>query len=165
MRQPFEQAVRQHGATVLRVCHAVLGSDAEADDAWSETFLAALAAWPDLDDDTNVEGWLVRVAHFKAIDIIRRRARQAVPTAEPPERVSTEGVPGRGPSELWVAVQSLPERQRVAVAYHYLGGLAHSETAAIVGSSPAAVRRAASDGIATLRRMHGADLLLEGTHS
>lgn len=68
MKQPFDDAVKQHGATVLRVCRAVLGPGADADDAWSETFLAALRAWPDLPAGTNVEAWLVRVARNKAID-------------------------------------------------------------------------------------------------
>src|SRR5690606_33992095 len=49
MKHPFEQAVTDHGAVVLRVCRATLGP-ADADDAWSETFLAALRASPDLPD-------------------------------------------------------------------------------------------------------------------
>ena len=46
-KQPFEAVVTQHGATVLRVCRAVLGP-ADADDAWSEAFLSAMRAYPDL---------------------------------------------------------------------------------------------------------------------
>jgi DNA-directed RNA polymerase specialized sigma24 family protein len=42
-KPPFEEVVARHGATVLRVCRAVLGP-VDADDAWSDTFLAALAA-------------------------------------------------------------------------------------------------------------------------
>ena len=42
---PFEVIVERHGATVLRVARAVVGP-ADADDAWSETFLAALKAYP-----------------------------------------------------------------------------------------------------------------------
>ena len=79
MKEPFEQTVQRHGATVLRVCRAVLGPGADSEDAWSETFLAALRAWPDLDKNTNVQAWLVRVAQRKAIDITRTRARYAIP--------------------------------------------------------------------------------------
>lgn len=152
MQQPFELAVEQHGATVLRVCRAVLGPGHDADDAWSETFLSALQAWPDLDDDANVEAWLVRIASRKAIDVTRGRARRAIPSDELPEKVSPLGNPGADDTEVWQAVAQLPEKQRLAVAYHYLGGLAHTETAEIIGASPAAVRRAASDGIQALRR-------------
>ena len=45
MREPFERLVARHGDTVLRVCRVVLGAH-DAEDAWSETFLAALAALP-----------------------------------------------------------------------------------------------------------------------
>lgn len=152
MKQPFEQAVRAHGPRVLRVCRAVLGPHADADDAWSETFLAALQAWPDLPEDTNVEAWLVRVAHRKAIDVTRRRRRQAVPTDDLPERISTLGCPDEAHGEIWTTVQQLPPKQRQAVAYHYLGGLAYAQVAELIGGTTDAARRAASDGIRALRR-------------
>lgn len=154
MRQPFEQAVKEHGATVLRVCRAALGAGHDADDAWSETFLSALRAWPELPDDTVVEAWLVRVAQRRSIDVLRARSRRAVPTDDVPERPSNTGIPGDEDFGLWAAVARLPERQRLAIAYHYLGGIAHTETAAIIGSTPAAVRRAASDGIESLRQTY-----------
>ena len=152
MRQPFERAVDRHGATVLRVCRAALGAGADAEDAWSETFLAALRAWPELAEDANVEAWLVRIAQRKAIDAIRRRARQAVPVEHIPERESGIGIPDPPHAGLWDEVARLPERQRLAVAYHYLGGLPHTETAELIGGSAASVRRAAADGVAALRR-------------
>jgi DNA-directed RNA polymerase specialized sigma24 family protein len=40
------------------------------------------------------------------------------------------------------------------VAYHYLAGLPYAEIAAILDSSVDAARRAAADGIATLRRTY-----------
>ena len=161
MKQPFEQAVTAHGTTVIRVCRAVLGVGPDADDAWSETFLAALRAWPDLADDTNVEAWLVRVAQRKAIDITRSRARHAVPTDDLPEQATREGIPGRDEHGVWAEVAALPDRQRLAVAYHYLGGLRHTETAGLIGGSPDAVRRAAADGIRTLRQIYR-DEIAEG---
>ena len=149
MKQPFQIAVERHGATVLRVCRATLGAGPDADDAWSETFLAALRAWPGIDEETNVEAWLVRVAYRKSIDITRARARRAVPL----DRLPESPVSGDGEAFVWWdAVAALPERQRLAVACHYLGGLPHAETAELTGSTPAAVRRAAADGIAALRR-------------
>jgi DNA-directed RNA polymerase specialized sigma24 family protein len=51
-------------------------------------------------------------------------------------------------------VRRLPTKQRHAVAYHYLAGLPHADVAAILGGSTAAARRAAADGIATLRRIY-----------
>ncbi|MCX0276172.1 RNA polymerase sigma factor [Brevibacterium sp. CS2] len=157
MRTPFDEAVTRHGGTVLRVCRAVLGAGPDADDAWSETFLAALQAWPDLPADTNVEAWLVRVAGRKAIDITRARARHAIPTDALPERPTALGVARDDEVHVWAQVARLPERQRLAIAHHYLGGLPHTEAARIIGGTPESVRRAAADGIRALRRTHHAD--------
>lgn len=149
---PFERVVAEHGATVLRVCRAVLGP-ADADDAWSETFLAALRAYPDLPAGANVEAWLVTIAHRKAIDVTRATARRAVPVADPPDRVTAPTGPD---PDLIAAVAGLPDKQRQAVAYHYLTGLPYAGVAEILGGTADAARRAAADGIAALRRTVGA---------
>jgi len=144
---PFENIVAKHGATVLRVCRAVLGYH-EAEDAWSETFLAAMRAYPTLDPAANVEAWLVTIAKRKAIDQHRARNRNPVPIPELPEQPS----PSRDDhDELWSALRSLPITQREAIAYHHLAGLPYAEVAAILGNSEAAARRAAADGMKKLR--------------
>ena len=151
-KPPFEAVVAQHGATVLRVARAVVGHS-DADDAWSETFLAALKAYPQLPADANIQAWLVTIAHRKAIDITRSRSRRAVPVADTPDSPAGDRADGRD-LDLDSAVAALPPKQRQAVAYHYLAGLPYSEIAEILDSSAAAARRAAADGIATLRRTY-----------
>jgi RNA polymerase sigma factor (sigma-70 family) len=151
VKQPFETVVADHGTTVLRVCRAVLGP-VDADDAWSETFLAAMKAYPQLPDNANVEAWLVTIAHRKAIDVTRARTRAAIPTDTLPE-ASDAGPPERD-DDLADALAGLPNKQRHAVAYHYLAGLPYNEVAAILGGTATAARRSAADGIATLRRTY-----------
>lgn len=146
----FESAVERHGPTVLRVCRAVLGP-ADAEDAWAETFLAALAAYDALPDDTNLEAWLVTVAHRKALDGRRAAQRRAVPTERLPERGRCDPDPTEH-DPVYAALAALPPKQRQAVAYHHLGGLSHREVAALLGGTEAAARRACADGITTLRR-------------
>lgn len=157
-KPPFEAVVTAHGATVLRVCRAVLGP-VDADDAWSETFLAALRAYPDLPDDANVEAWLVTIAHRKAIDVVRAAARRATPTAELPQ--VTAPADGRD-LDLADALDRLPAKQKHAIAYHYLAGLPYADVAEILGGSTDAARRAAADGIATLRRTYPRGATYEG---
>ncbi|APU17740.1 MULTISPECIES: RNA polymerase sigma factor [Actinoalloteichus] len=157
--KPFEQIVTEHGSMVLRVCRAVVGQ-ADAEDAWSETFLAALRAYPDLNDAVNVEAWLVTIAHRKAVDITRARARDPVTVAAEslPDRPATTGLPEAWNHDLWTALQELPSKQRQTVAYHYLGGLPHKSIAEITGGTTEAARRAAADGIRTLRRTYAGSL-------
>jgi RNA polymerase sigma factor (sigma-70 family) len=154
--RPFEQIVTEHGPMVLRVCRAVVGP-VDAEDAWSETFLAALKAYPRLPEDACVEAWLVTIAHRKAIDAVRAESRRPLAVAEVPEPGGAAAARGQAQEwerdeELWGALRSLPRRQRAAVAYHYLAGLPYKEIAAITGGSTDAARRAAADGIKSLRR-------------
>lgn len=151
-RAPFESIVALHGARVWRVCRALL-DEVDADDAWSDTFLAALEAYPRLAHDTSIEGWLVTIAHRKAIDVLRRRARLVV--GEVPDRPA----PATGRDlDLARALAQLSARQREAVVLHHLGGLPFTEVAAALGSSTEAARRASSDGMRRLRTiMGGAD--------
>src|SRR5579863_2693125 len=110
MKQPFEQVVKEHGRTVLRVGRVIVGVH-DAEDAWSETFLAAMRSYPDLPDDANAEAWLVTIAHRKAIDVLRSRKRQPAPVGEIPEVPTVLGLPGSGDKDgdLWHAVAALPE--------------------------------------------------------
>ncbi|GAA4350870.1 RNA polymerase sigma factor [Angustibacter luteus] len=147
--EPFETVVTRYGPMVLRVCRAVVGPDA-ADDAWSETFLSALQAYPRLRPDSDVQGWLVTIAHRKAIDQIRAAARRPRPTDTLPERV-TEAPAALWESDVWPVLQHLPPKQRACVAYHHLVGLPYAEVAAIVGGTADAARRAAADGIKAMR--------------
>ena len=154
MKQPFEKVVEQNGGVVLRVCRVILGPH-DAEDAWSETFLSAMRAYPDLPDDANAEAWLVRIAQRKAIDVLRTRRRQPVPVGEIPDVPgvpSPLGLPGTEDGDLWQAVAALPAKQRQAVAYHYVAGLAYAEIANILGGTTDAARRAAADGVKNLRK-------------
>ena len=153
MKRPFEEIVAEHGPTVLRVCRAVLARP-DADDAWSETFLAALRAYPDLADSANIEAWLVTIAHRKAIDVLRAESRRAAPGAVPAEPQSAVGGWEPLDGDLWAALGALPTKQRQAVAYHHVAGLPYAEVAALVGGSTDAARRAAHDGIRALRRRY-----------
>jgi RNA polymerase sigma factor (sigma-70 family) len=151
--KPFEQVVRDHGTVVLRVCRALLGT-VDADDAWSETFLAAMQAYPGLDPGANVRAWLITIAHRKAIDRFRASARAPLPVESLPDRPSSLGNPTEPDDELWAAVRSLPDKQRASVAYHYLADLPYRDIGRLLGISEAAARRNAADGIAALRKTY-----------
>jgi RNA polymerase sigma factor (sigma-70 family) len=167
---PFDRVVALHGATVYRVCRAVVGPEL-AEDAWSDTFLAALRAYPELPADTNFEAWLVTVAHRKALDQGRAARRRPVPLAEIADGAAVLGTPPPAPDALpgasadavWAALRELPLKQRQTVAYHHLVGMPYAEIAALIGGTPEAARRAAADGIAALRRVTPAPTQLPHT--
>jgi len=151
--RPFEEIVAEHGPAVMRVCRALLGAF-DAQDAWSETFLSALRAYPRLRPRSDVRAWLVTIARRKAIDQIRARARAPRPVAEPPDSPAEQRAPTPPDAALRAALDALPPKQRGAVVYRYLGDLPYAEVARLLGCSEVAARRSAADGIAKLRRTH-----------
>ena len=73
-------------------------------------------------------------------------------------------MPGEADGDLWQAVAALPAKQRQAVAYHYVAGLAYSEIAELLGGTADAARRAAADGVQNLRKNYR-DATKEGAPS
>lgn len=152
MKPAFEKIVSQHADTVLRVCRVVLGPH-DAEDAWSETFLSAMKAYPDLPETANIEAWLVTIAHRRAIDVLRAAKRHPLPVEELPEKSCGQG-DLVGDHDIWNVVRELPDKQRQAVAYRYVAGLPYAEIAQILGGTVDAARRAAADGIKNLRKSY-----------
>jgi len=137
----------------MAILRGAVGKDG-AEDCFQETFLAALRAYPKLDDAGNLRGWLLTIAHRKAIDHHRANGRRPVPVAEVAEVADRNGVPE--PDErLWAAVGALPPKQRAAVALRFGSDLPHSEIAAALGCSPEAARRSLHEGLKRLRKELG----------
>ncbi|MET0144816.1 MAG: sigma-70 family RNA polymerase sigma factor, partial [Ilumatobacteraceae bacterium] len=137
--RPFEEVVRDHGAVVMRVCRALL-PPADAEDAWSETFLSALQAYPRLRPGSNERGWLVTIAHRRALDQLRAAGRRAVPAGELPDVAATASEPPDDDGRLRTALDALGDKQRQAVLLHHVAGLSYREVAAQIGGTEAAAR-------------------------
>jgi RNA polymerase sigma factor (sigma-70 family) len=145
---PFQTLIDEHAAEVLAVLRGAVGREG-AEDAFQETFLAALRAYPSLRDARNLRGWLVTIAHRKAIDHHRVRGRAPVPVAEVREEAFNDPDPTDG--AIWEAVAALPPKQRAAVTLRFASDLTHEEIAAALGCSPAAARRSLHEGLKRLR--------------
>jgi RNA polymerase sigma factor (sigma-70 family) len=147
---PFQTVLDDHSAAVMAILRGAVGKDG-AEDCFQETFLAALRAYPKLDGTGNLRGWLLTIAHRKAIDHHRARGRNPIPVAEVREVAIEDAmpVPDQG---LWAAVGALPPKQRAAVALRYGSDLPHVEIAAALGCSPEAARRSLHEGLKRLRK-------------
>ena len=153
---PFQRFMDAHAADVLRFLVASLGRH-DADDAFQETFLSALRAYPRLREDSNLRGWVLTIAHNKALDTHRARGRRPLPVAELHERPDPRAAPaGAGDGAIggdaWERVRALPARQREVLTLRYAADLTHAEIATALGCSEAAARRAAADGLKSLRK-------------
>jgi RNA polymerase sigma factor (sigma-70 family) len=148
---PFQRFLDSNRDAVWRFLIRSVGP-ADAEDCFQETFIAALRAYPRLTADSNLRAWVLTIAHRKALDAHRARARRPLPVAEPAavgDHAAAE--PAARDSELWEAVHGLPARQRSAVVLRYLADLSHRDIAAAIGCSEAAARRSLHEGLSKLR--------------
>jgi RNA polymerase sigma factor (sigma-70 family) len=145
---PFQRFLDAQRDDVLRFLIASVGRH-DADDAFQETFISALRAYPRLRPDSNLRAWVLTIAHRKALDVHRARRRNPVPVAEIHDRAA--GSPADVPDH-WQRVRALPARQREVLTLRYAADLTHAEIAHALGCSEEAARRAAADGLKTLRK-------------
>ena len=141
---PFESFYAEHKDPVFAHLRRLLGSGAE--DAFQETFLRALRAYPELRHGRHLRAWVFTIATRVAIDERRRPAPPAVPAEEGEE----DATPAY--AELEPLVEGLPETERAAVVLRYGYDLAYTDIGAALGSSEEAARQAASSGVRRLRR-------------
>ena len=151
---PFQALMDEHRDDIYRFLVASLGRE-DADDCFQETFIAALRAYPRLKSASNLRSWLFTIAHRKAIDAHRARARRAVPVEEVPETPVTDR-PLNGEPELWRAVRDLPGKQRAAVLHRYVNDLAYVDIGQVMGCSEEAARRSVHEGLKKLRTVWAA---------
>jgi RNA polymerase sigma factor (sigma-70 family) len=148
---PFQRFLDAQREVVWRFLVSSVGRD-DAEDCFQETFISALRSYPRLRGDSNLRAWVLTIAHRKALDAHRGRARRAVPVAEVAAldgRVASAPEPAE--ETLWQAVQALPARQRSAVVLRYVADLPHREIAAAIGCSEEAARSSLHEGLVKLR--------------
>jgi len=141
---PFQRFLDSHADDVLRFLVASVGRH-DADDAFQETFLSALRAYPRLRPESNLRGWVLTIAHHKAMDVHRGRTRRPQPVAEIDDYADPPGPPGATAAAVaapvagarpaadastdgdhWERVRALPPRQREVLTLRYAADLTHA---------------------------------------
>ena len=142
---PFETFYEANRTEVLRFLGRRLGRQ-QAEDAFQDTFLRALRAYPRLEHGEHLRAWVLTIASRVVLDDVRKRR----PQGELPEL----GVEDARPAfeELAPLTEGLSARQREAVVLRYGYDLGYDEIGEALGSTEAAARQAASTGVRRLRK-------------
>jgi RNA polymerase sigma factor (sigma-70 family) len=127
----LERLYREQGARMWHAVLAFAGDPEVASDAVAEAFAQALRRGDAIRD---AERWIWRTVFRVAAGELKTRSRSILMTIE---RTYEMEEPAR---ELVAALARLSERQRAAVVLHHAAGYPIREVAAIVGSTPAAVK-------------------------
>jgi RNA polymerase sigma factor (sigma-70 family) len=149
---PFQGFLEANRATVYRFLTVAVGPQ-DADDAFQETFLAALRAYPRVREPAKLDRWILAIASRTAIDHHRGVARRPLPTDALPERPVHDPAPADPDEPVWQAVRRLPARQRVAVVHRHVLERPYAEIAEIMACTEATARANVYQGMKRLREL------------
>jgi RNA polymerase sigma-70 factor (ECF subfamily) len=139
-----------------RVFHTVLNilqDSRDAEDAAQETFIQVFESVQSFREDSSLSTWIYRIAAHKALDKIRRRKtrdklKKILPWWMPDEKRSTietfnhPGIAAENKEKaavLFKAIQSLPEKQRLAFTLIKVQGMNYEEVCDIMQQNVKAV--------------------------
>ncbi|MGN6695361.1 MAG: RNA polymerase sigma factor [Aquihabitans sp.] len=143
----LEALYREHYETVVRLAHILTGDRARAEELAQDAFVRIA---PRLGTIDNPPGYLRTVL----VNLCRddgRRATRAMDHPIPPPRVAPEPAVPTTSTAVWLALQALPERQRIAVTLRFYLDLPDDEIAEALGSRPGTVRSLVHRALATLK--------------
>jgi RNA polymerase sigma factor (sigma-70 family) len=145
---PFQQLLDAHGLDVHRFLVSIVGR-VDADDCYQETWLSALRAYPRLRDAANLRGWVLTIAHRKAMDQLRASRRRPTPVDELPEiAIDAREL---ADDELWGRIRELPSKQRTAITLRFVSDSPYEDISRLMGISEEAVRRNVHEALKRLR--------------
>lgn len=158
--QAFAALVERYSDLLLHVISHYVGDDDTACDVLQQVFLQLYLSLSLIRMESPLKPWLIRVAHSRSIDELRRRRRAALPLslletgqAEDETLMLLEGVdPDPQPeqlmeqcelqSDLQQAIEALPPRYRRIVWLRYRGELSFAEIGQTLGISVATAKTA-----------------------
>lgn len=153
-REALAACVRAHGAVLGRLCMALLGSQADADEATQETLLRAHRAMATYRGEGSVKAWLCGIARHVCAHALetRRRGRQLLEVVPAPGEASADERARRQHARLVrEALSRLKPTEREALVLRYVAGLSHREIAAACNLDEATARKRISRALARLR--------------
>lgn len=157
VRAEFERLLAEMRPKLHRYCARMTGSAVDGEDIVQDAMIKALDALDTVGTIDNPEGWLFRIAHNTALDLLRRHARQ--PLMQPAEEL--EMIPSDESSEdndetAAISLRTflgLPALQRSAVILKDVLGHSIEEISSITGVTGAAAKSALQRGRVRLRQL------------
>ena len=138
LEREFEDRLRDSSALAVRVAFGVLRQRQDAEDVAQEAFAKAFRRFASLRDPARFRGWIVRTTWRLAIDRWRAERRRTareeradvVRAAESADELFDAN---RRAARLWSAIDTLPDKLRMALVLSAIEGHDVQEVAALLG--------------------------------
>ena len=152
----FDVVYERYAKRVLGLCHRVLGSRDEAEEAVQHTFAAA---WADLQRPERpapeaLRPWLFAVARHRCLSMLRSRPPATVELEledlPASESLSDQVVRRASVRAVLADLDDLPPDQRAALLLSELEGLSHADIATLLGRPKSGVKSLVFEARSTL---------------
>ena len=158
-RDAVSLCAREYGASLGRLCMALLGSQAEAEETVQEALIAAHDGMGQWRGEGSVKSWLFGIARRMCARRLETRVRRdrrlkLVHDADAEAKLPDDLVESRRKAvKIRAALEDLKPSEREALLLRYEAGLSFKEVALACGVDEAAARKRASRAIARLRTL------------
>ena len=156
-REALAACAREHGPVLGRLCMALLGSQADADEAAQETLLRAHRAMATYRAEGSIKAWLCGIARHVCAHMLesRRKGREiqaelvVVPDAR--EADADQFASRQRSRAIRIALEHLKPSERDVLVLRFVAGLSHREIAVAINLDETAARKRTSRALAKLR--------------
>lgn len=158
-REALALSAREHGASLGRMCMAMLGSQAEAEECVQEILLAAHDAFPSFRAEATVRAFLFGIARRMCARRLETRGRRERRLRLVRDHESDGTTPEsllharRNAERVRDALERLKPSERDAVVMRYQAELEYAEIGAACGIDEATARKRVSRGLARMREL------------
>lgn len=135
----IEATVRQYSNMLFKLCFTVLGNNADAEDAVSETIIRYMTKSPEFKDDEYKKAWLLKVAGNICKDMCRFRSRRNHLNIDDLRDVCASE--NGDDLNLLEEIMQLPYKYKLIMHLHYIEGYSTSQAAKILSVSETAARK------------------------
>ena len=153
-RDAIAACAREHGTVLGRLCMALLGSQADADEATQETLLRAHRAMATFRGDGSVKAWLCGIARHVCAHTLetRRRGRELAELVPVPDEATPDEFASRQRARaIREALSHLKPSERDVLVLRFVADLSHREIATACNLDEATARKRLSRALAHLR--------------
>ena len=162
-RRALELLARAYAAELGRLCHAMTGDQAEAEELTQEILIVAYRAMPGFGGRASVRTWLYTIARrtcSRAVQKQRRRCRilaavDLAPGQRQARRSQEEQHLAR--HQLREALAQLSVDHQEVLLLRHVSGLSYREVGQVCGIREAAARQRVASGLGKLRRLLAVD--------
>lgn len=138
----FERFYEAEYRRVLALAWVLSGDRGRAEELAQDAFEATYRRWAHVRDLDDAGAWVRRVVANKGASSVRRivAERRALDRLRGRRRATSSDPAPLPDEELWMGIRELPDRQRQALALHYVEDLSVSEIARILDLAESTVK-------------------------